>query len=431
MAANRKLQTEIQQVLKKVDEGVELFDEIWGKVYAAEQQSLKEKYENDLKKEIKKLQRLRDQIKSWISSNDIKDKAQLVEARKTIETKMEMFKVCEKDTKTKAYSKEGLAREARIDPKDQLKEEKRSWLNDCLEKLHDLNTLVDGEKEKLSGGKSKLKNKDALEKLDNRIQKHKWHISRIELIIRLLENDELDPSLLDSIKDSLEYYLETATEDDGALGVEHEFDIYEDLELDQYVNNFDVTKPVAETQNVVDTDKDKDGDEREVAKLQVVKVITNNTSTKITDVKTKTDSTPKTETDDVKMPVKSDHDSGEVKQPALATSKVSKAIVVDAKLVEHATNVSPNPVANVQIPAATQGVQPSSATHTSPPTSIPPTTATPPTPQSSTPQSLQIASSVSNNSFMNPELQVSRYIFIISSYLCSFEILFLRIYTIC
>lgn len=94
---------EIQQVLKKVEEGVELFDDIWGKVqflmrmrnsklglklllpyqvYAAEQQALKEKYEADLKKEIKKLQRLRDQIKTWLGSSEIKDKLQLTEARK-------------------------------------------------------------------------------------------------------------------------------------------------------------------------------------------------------------------------------------------------------------------------------------------------------------------------------------------------------------
>lgn len=33
-----------------------LFDEIWDKVYSATQQNQKEKYEGDLKKEIKKLQ---------------------------------------------------------------------------------------------------------------------------------------------------------------------------------------------------------------------------------------------------------------------------------------------------------------------------------------------------------------------------------------
>jgi hypothetical protein len=236
MSANRKLLTEIQQVIKKYEEGVLLFDEIWEKVYAAEQQSLKEKYESDLKKEIKKLQRLRDQIKTWIGSNEIKDKSQLIEARKVIESKMEQFKICEKDTKTKAYSKEGLAREARQDPKEALKEEKRGWLNECLEKLGDLIDSVEADKEKLTNVRGKAKgNKEQLEKFDNRVQKHKWHVARLERIIKLIDNDDLEPSMLDSIKDSLEYYLESAVDDDGAVGIEDEFDIYEDLQLDSIV----------------------------------------------------------------------------------------------------------------------------------------------------------------------------------------------------
>src|SRR6056300_881357 len=166
---------EIDRVMKKVDEGVELFDEIWEKVYAAEQQNQKEKYEMDLKKEIKKLQRLRDQIKTWISSSDVKDKDALLEARRLIEVKMEQFKICEKDTKTKAYSKEGLAREAKLDPKDAMREEKRAWINECLEKLADLVNSVEADKEKLTSakGKAKAANRDQLEKLENRIQKHK------------------------------------------------------------------------------------------------------------------------------------------------------------------------------------------------------------------------------------------------------------------
>ncbi len=77
---------EIDRCLKKVTEGVELFEDIWQKVHNAANSNQKEKYETDLKKEIKKLQRLRDQIKSWIQSAEIKDKSQLVENRKLIET---------------------------------------------------------------------------------------------------------------------------------------------------------------------------------------------------------------------------------------------------------------------------------------------------------------------------------------------------------
>lgn len=42
--------------------------------------------EAELKTQIKKLQRLRDQIKTWLASNDIKDKKALTENRKLIET---------------------------------------------------------------------------------------------------------------------------------------------------------------------------------------------------------------------------------------------------------------------------------------------------------------------------------------------------------
>lgn len=82
MSNARKLQSEIDKIMKKIAEGVEVFDEIWDKVYSATQQNQKEKYEGDLKKEIKKLQRFRDQVKTWIANNDIKDKKNLVDARK-------------------------------------------------------------------------------------------------------------------------------------------------------------------------------------------------------------------------------------------------------------------------------------------------------------------------------------------------------------
>lgn len=49
-----------------------------------------------------------------MQSNDIKDKTVLLEVRRRIESKMEQFKVCEKETKTKKFSKEGLAREAEV-----------------------------------------------------------------------------------------------------------------------------------------------------------------------------------------------------------------------------------------------------------------------------------------------------------------------------
>jgi CCR4-NOT transcription complex subunit 3 len=92
MADKRKLQGEIDRCMKKITEGVESFDDIWQKVQSAANANQKEKYEADLKKEIKKLQRLRDNIKTWLTSNDIKDKRPLMENRKVIESVREMRK---------------------------------------------------------------------------------------------------------------------------------------------------------------------------------------------------------------------------------------------------------------------------------------------------------------------------------------------------
>lgn len=48
---------------------------------------------------------------------------------------MERFKVCEKEMKTKAFSKEGLGQAAKLDPKEKAKNEMRDWINDTVDKL--------------------------------------------------------------------------------------------------------------------------------------------------------------------------------------------------------------------------------------------------------------------------------------------------------
>jgi CCR4-NOT transcription complex subunit 3 len=72
--------------LKKVAEGVDDFQAIYDKLLLCSNANQKEKVEQELKKEIKKLQRHRDQIKTWIAGNEVKDKTALLENRQLIET---------------------------------------------------------------------------------------------------------------------------------------------------------------------------------------------------------------------------------------------------------------------------------------------------------------------------------------------------------
>ncbi|XP_044499732.1 general negative regulator of transcription subunit 3-like isoform X2 [Mangifera indica] len=219
MGASRKLQGEIDRVLKKVQEGVDVFDSIWNKVYDTDNANQKEKFEADLKKEIKKLQRYRDQIKTWIQSSEIKDKKvsasyeqALVDARKLIEREMERFKICEKETKTKAFSKEGLGQQPKTDPKEKAKAETRDWLNNVVGELESQIDNFEAEIEGLSVKKGKTR-PPRLTHLETSITRHKAHIMKLELILRLLDNDELSPEQVNDVKDFLDDYVERNQED--------------------------------------------------------------------------------------------------------------------------------------------------------------------------------------------------------------------------
>nr|XP_046159112.1 CCR4-NOT transcription complex subunit 3-like isoform X4 [Oncorhynchus gorbuscha] len=232
MADKRKLQGEIDRCLKKVAEGVEQFEDIWQKLHNAANANQKEKYEADLKKEIKKLQRLRDQIKTWVASNEIKDKRQLVDNRKVIETQMERFKVVERETKTKAYSKEGLGLALKVDPAQREKEETGNWLTNTIDTLNMQVDQFESEVESLfiqtRKKKGEKEKQDRIEELKRFIERHRYHIRMLETILRMLDNDSVQVDSIQKIKDDVEYYMESSQDPDFE---ENEF-IYDDLDLE-------------------------------------------------------------------------------------------------------------------------------------------------------------------------------------------------------
>jgi len=116
-AAARKLQKEIENVLKKVDDGILEFDEFWEQATSGANSQQKERLGEELKKSINKLQRLRAQMREWIGQstvpNGLKDK--LEDARRRIEHDMQRFKEFERDLKTKAFSSCALAKGDELD----------------------------------------------------------------------------------------------------------------------------------------------------------------------------------------------------------------------------------------------------------------------------------------------------------------------------
>lgn len=186
-----------------MSEGVEVFDSIYDKIQSSNNSHQKEKYEQDLKKETKKLQRLRDQLKTWLSSNDIKDKSALLENKKLIETLMERFKNVEREMKTKAYSKEGLLQRERLDPKEKEKADVCDWISNTVDELSRQIETAEAEMETLQGtsrkGKKDHSKIERSKELDHYIERDRWHINRLELILRLLENNQLSPDRVSSL----------------------------------------------------------------------------------------------------------------------------------------------------------------------------------------------------------------------------------------
>jgi CCR4-NOT transcription complex subunit 3 len=151
-----------------------------------------------------------------MSSNEIKDKSALADGRRDIEKRMERFKVCEKEAKTKAFSKEGLsAAAARQDPKDKARGEIRDWLNSTVDALNEQVEEFEAELEE-AGGAARGKRGKAPPRvvhLEESIARHRAHVTRLEQLLRLLDNDEIGTEDVEGVKDLVDDYIERNQED--------------------------------------------------------------------------------------------------------------------------------------------------------------------------------------------------------------------------
>ncbi|XP_010454047.1 PREDICTED: general negative regulator of transcription subunit 3 [Camelina sativa] len=143
---------------------------------------------------------------------------------------MERFKICEKETKTKAFSKEGLGQQPKTDPKEKAKSETRDWLNNVVSELESQIDSFEAELEGLSVKKGKTR-PPRLTHLETSITRHKDHIIKLELILRLLDNDELSPEQVNDVKDFLDDYVERNQDDFDEFSDVDE--LYSTLPLDE------------------------------------------------------------------------------------------------------------------------------------------------------------------------------------------------------
>lgn len=231
--STRKLQQEFDKLQKKVAEGLQQFEDIYEKVALTDNSNQKEKLEGDLRKEIKKLQRSRDQVKQWLgdSSNKL-DKNVLQDNRASIENAMERFKEVEKVSKMKQFSNEGLEMQAKLGARglDEAKKNEASrYIVEVLEELNRQNELLSAELSQFSHKKKLANIQLTIDDLNEKVERNNIHIGKLELILRNLENDRLEPERIEEIRDDLDYYVDN---NQAADFVEYN-EFYDVLELDE------------------------------------------------------------------------------------------------------------------------------------------------------------------------------------------------------
>ena len=146
---------------------------------------------------------------------------------------MEKFKAVEKEMKTKAFSKEGLSAAAKLDPKEREKLEGCQFLSEMVEDLERQIETLEAEEESLQvtvkKGKKDTGKADRLSEITRLTERHKWHQGKLELLLRSLENGNVDVDQVNDLKDSIKYYVE----ENQAVEFMEDDTIYDDLNLEQ------------------------------------------------------------------------------------------------------------------------------------------------------------------------------------------------------
>ena len=122
---------------------------------------------------------------------------------------MERFKALEKEMKMKAFSKEGLIAQSKLDPAEKAKREMIDWIGNTNDELGRQIELTEAELEMLNTGKKKKGQGDRLGELESKNERRQWHITKLEVVQRMLENGQLQVEQVEGIQEDVKYFVET------------------------------------------------------------------------------------------------------------------------------------------------------------------------------------------------------------------------------
>ncbi|KAG8235291.1 hypothetical protein J437_LFUL014929 [Ladona fulva] len=129
----------------------------------------------------------------------------------------------ERETKTKAYSKEGLGAAQKMDPAQREREDTSLWLANAINSLNLQVDQFESEAESLLAAKKKRQDREKAERMEElkaKLDKHRHHIRKLETLLRMLDNMSVevgqnDTDFIDS---------DTASESDDSCALLSEYE---------------------------------------------------------------------------------------------------------------------------------------------------------------------------------------------------------------
>eukprot|EP01129_Flabellula_baltica_P009724 TRINITY_DN401_c0_g3_i1.p1 TRINITY_DN401_c0_g3~~TRINITY_DN401_c0_g3_i1.p1 ORF type:complete len:425 (-),score=112.75 TRINITY_DN401_c0_g3_i1:1-1275(-) len=233
--AHKKIQGEIDRVIKQTIDQISEFDRNVEHISPNQ----REKYELELKKFIKKLQRRREELKQYSNSNDVKNKNPINEAREIVDDAIERYKRLERACRTNTLddSDEGIHNV----------EEIVEWIDAVISRM---NEEIEQFEEEIRSLENKASNQDVEEdllkiaELDESIHGHGFHVEHLSVLKKIFEKSQVQylfqitTSQVRELQNHIDMYLDDNNFDEDIYSVlDIESLIHEVQEEPEYISD--------------------------------------------------------------------------------------------------------------------------------------------------------------------------------------------------
>ena len=97
----------------------------------------------------------------------------------------------------------------KLDPAEKARREMIDWVGTSIEEIARQVEATEAELESLTAGKKKKKGDERANELEELNERRTWHIGRMEIVQRMLENGSLGTEAVEGIQEDIKYFIES------------------------------------------------------------------------------------------------------------------------------------------------------------------------------------------------------------------------------